>query len=325
MNYTTQGEILQDKKNGKERPWVKKKINSTFLAESFLRLDMQNKAKRTFKCGEFLKFAECKIDDYKKLIEANFCRDRLCPMCNWRRSRKLQQQIFKVLHAAVDREPKMRFIFLTLTVENVKGQDLGETITKMLKGFKELFDLKNVDDYVLGYVRNLEVTYNKFRDDYHPHVHVLMGVKSSYFSSEGYIKQNRWTEMWAHLLKLDYKPIVDIRPVKKRSEGQAPVEAAMEIGKYSAKTTDYLHIGNEELTDKVIKVLAAALKGRHLIGFGKLFRNIHKELNLVDVEDKTADLVGGDETNCTCPLCGSGLFNMLYKWNMGYRVYVSEE
>jgi len=322
MNLTTNGEILQDIKNGKERPWRKKKVKSGLLSESFNRLEMRKRAERTLNCATFLKFVECRNDEYKKLIDANFCRDRLCPMCNWRRSRKLQQQIFQILHVAHQREPKMRFVFLTLTVKNVPGEKLGDTVTEMLKGFKALMELKEVDDFMHGYVRALEVTYNKGRDDFHPHIHVLLGMRSTYFSGGGYINHARWQEMWQGLLKLDYPPIVHIKPIKKRSQGEVPVEAAMEVGKYVAKDADYIHEGNEALTDKVVSTFAKALKSRRLIGFGKLFRRIHRELNLMDVESKNVDLVSGNDAVCSCPLCASNLFEQLYKWRIGINVYL---
>jgi plasmid rolling circle replication initiator protein Rep len=124
---------------------------------------------------------------------------------------------------------------------------------------------------------------------------------------------------------LDYKPIVDIRTVKQRSEGQTPVEAAMELGKYAAKDTDYIHESDTKLTDKVTSVLATALKNRRLIGWGKLFRKLHRELNLQDVEGDSADLVGKDEKTCVCPICESNLREYLYKWHLGLRTYIAED
>jgi plasmid rolling circle replication initiator protein Rep len=324
MNNITNGEILQDIKNGKEKPWREKKMKSKFLADSFFRLELQKRAVRVDKCATFLKFAECPKDEYKKLIDANFCRDRLCPMCAWRLSRKYQNQIHQVLHAAVNVQ-KMRFVFLTLTVKNVTGDKLEETLDMMFKGFSDLFDLKEVDKPIIGYVRSLEVTYSKKRKDFHPHIHVLMAVQPSYFNGENYISQKRWVELWRHVQDLDYDPVVDVRVVKKRSEGQAPVEAALEMGKYTVKDSDYIHIKDNDLTDCVVFVLAHSLKGRRLIGFGKLFRKLHKELNLSDLESDKADLIGADEHNCTCPVCSSNLLETLYKWRPGINVYIGSK
>jgi plasmid rolling circle replication initiator protein Rep len=322
MNDNINGEILQDIKNGKERPWAEKKMKSTLLAESFSRLEKRSRSERCSKCGSFLKFAVCDKDDYKKLVEANFCRDRMCPMCNWRRSRKLQQQILRILHEAVKRE-KLRFLFLNLTVRNVPGEALSDTVTEMLKAFKSLSELDEVDRAVVGYVRTLEVTYNKDRDDFHPHIHVLLAVKSGYFSNN-YIRHDRWLKLWKHQCKIDYDPWVYVSSVKKRKSDDSLIDAAFEVGKYVAKDSDYIHENDNDLTDKITLTLSEALKNRRLIGFGKLLKKIHAELNLQDVESEAADLVKGNDKNCKCAICDSNLREQLFRWHVGYRVYMSE-
>ena len=326
MDFTTDGRILQDTKNGKERPWVKNKIKSQLLAASFMRLDMEKRSNRVMNCSSFLKFAECVNDDYKKLTDANFCRDRMCPTCNLRRSRKLQQQILNILCEAHRRlDGKLRFVLLGLTVRNVPGEELSGAVTKMLRGFMELFKLGEVDEPTIGYIRTLEVTYNVKDDTYHPHIHCLMAVKPSYFKGKCYITQARWAELWQRLLKLDYEPVVHVKAVKPRSAGQVPIEAAFEVGKYCGKSTDYIIPGNPERSDKVTKHISEGIKGRRLIGFGKLFRQIHKELNLDDLENKDAELIKGNEHNCTCPICSSTLLEIIYKWHYGYSLYLGSD
>jgi plasmid rolling circle replication initiator protein Rep len=323
MNSNITGEILQDpKKNGKGRNWGERRMRTDLLSESFSRNEMDNRAERTANCSTYLKFAECPNGHYKKLIDANFCRDRMCPMCNWRRTLKLQGQIFEIIHAAVYVR-KMRFIFLTLTVGNVSGENLDQTLTSMLKGFKTLIKREAVDKYVIGYVRNFEITYNKSRDDYHPHIHALLGVQPVYFSC-GYINQSKWIDLWQDILKLDYKPVVDVRTVKPNKAGKSIETAVAETGKYCAKDTDYIHEGDEKLTDKVVFYLANALKSRRLITFGKLFKTIHSQLHLQDVESESADLVNQTEHNCNCPICNSNLAEQLYKWYYAYKVYAGE-
>jgi len=325
----TTGEVLQDlKKNGKERPWKGKKMNSLTVLKSFQNLGFEKKAERMEKCGAWLKFAECRNDNYKKLIHANFCKDRMCPMCNWRRSLKLQWQIMQILHKAVERK-RMRFVFVTLTVRNVPGSELEDAISKMLKAFKRFMEYKAIDDFCIGYVRNLEVTYNAQRDDYHHHIHILMAMKPSYFDGKNYMRVSRWVGLWQRAHKLDYTPVVWVYEVKSKSKSrpkEIPVlKAAAEIGKYSVKDTDYIFKGNQKLQDAVIQVLSAALKGRRLIGFGKLFDELHKELKLQNVEDKDADLVGNSEKKCDCPICQSTLVEQLYKWHYGFKNYIGKD
>lgn len=90
---------------------------------------------------------------------------------------KYSWQAELVVNEAVKREPKGRFIFLTLTVENVRGEKLNKTLSKMAEGFRRLMMYKQVDKNIIGFLRSTEVTYSKDREDYHPHLHVLLFVE----------------------------------------------------------------------------------------------------------------------------------------------------
>lgn len=319
-NDSMTGEVLQDKsKSGRERPWKPKKEKSGMIADSVQRNGWESRAIRMHTCGSWLKFMECEEDEYKKLVNANFCRDRICPMCNWRRSLKLQGQIMNVLHRAVE-DRRMHFLFVTLTIRNISGSELPGANKRLLKAFERFIRYDAVDKHCIGYVRNLEVTYNRERDDYHPHIHALIAVEPEYFVS-GYLKKNQWVEFWQKALDVDYPPSVYVKTVKVK-EGQTLGKAAAEIGKYSVKDDDYIVQGSEQLRDEVVYHLATGLKSHRLVGFGKLFRQIHKELNLDDLEGNTADLVGAKDGECSCPLCGSGLREQIYKWHYGYSEYI---
>jgi plasmid rolling circle replication initiator protein Rep len=317
--YNMNDKILQDTKNGKLKDWSGKRMKSENVKECFDRIELYGRGERMFHCGTFLRFNNCDKDGYKKLVAANFCRDRLCPMCNWRRSLMLHGQILTVLHAA-QAQQKMRYIFLTLTVKNANDTNLDDRVSELLGGFKALFDYKDVDKVVVGYVRNLEITYNKKDDTYHPHIHVLIGVKPSYFNDK-YLSQKDWTSLFQRAAKLDYTPIVHVQAVKPNREGQTVEGAVAETAKYSVKDSDYIH-DDKNLMDKIVSVLAETLKGRRLIAYGKLFRKVHKELHLSDINTEKADLIGNDHSGCLCPICNSTLISKLYKWHVGVRNYV---
>lgn len=309
---------------GKDKPWKEKKLRTIRLSESYKRIGMINKAYNVSTCGDSLHFKECKNDGFKKLIGANFCKNRLCPMCNWRRSRMLAKQIVEVLHEANKRKP-MKYIFLTLTVKNCADTELSDTMDKLFSSFKRLFELKSVSDVVVGYVRVLEITHNTNKrsvsyDTYHPHFHVLMGVKPSYFKDK-YIKHDTWVEMWKNALRADYSPSVDVKVVKSKLPGQDVEAAAQEAGKYSVKDEDYI-VSDMSDTDRAVRCLDAALKGRRLIAYGKLFRQVKSDLKLKDVEGSDVDLVGNEDGKCNCPLCNSDLVDTLYKWHYGLNEYI---
>ncbi|HAT4163561.1 TPA: protein rep [Clostridium perfringens] len=107
--------LVDKNKNGKEIDWKGKKLNNLELAESYKRLGLK-KAYRVKECGTLLSFK--RIDEeLKKLFKANFCKDRLCPMCTWRRSMKIFGQVSKVMDRALE-DKEYRFLFLKLTVKN---------------------------------------------------------------------------------------------------------------------------------------------------------------------------------------------------------------
>ncbi len=74
-----------------------------------------------------------------------------------------------------------QFIFLTLTTPNVTVEHLEDEIKNYNR---RLSNRKHFKSIAKGYVRKLEITYNKKRDDYNdynPHFHVLIAVNKSYF------------------------------------------------------------------------------------------------------------------------------------------------
>jgi plasmid rolling circle replication initiator protein Rep len=307
-------EKLVDKnKSGKEIDWEGKKLKNLELAESYKRLGLK-KAYRVEECGTLLSF---KIidEDLKKLFKANFCKDRLCPMCIWRRSMKIFGQVSKVMDRALE-DKEYRFLFLTLTVKNCIGEELSSEIDRMFNSLKLLFKRKEVKGIVIGYFRGLEVTYNEEYDTYHPHFHIILMVNKSYFKkSDKYLTQKDWTNLWKDCLKVDYTPIVNVKAFKTASKEQTR-KSICEVAKYTVKDNDYL-FEDIKMTDNTVAILNNALKGRRLIAFGKEFRKIHKELNLDDAEK--GDLINTDVDDTIRPEIEEIIEN--YKWNFGVKQY----
>jgi plasmid rolling circle replication initiator protein Rep len=315
-NLTTDGTILQDKKkNGKERPWQFKMLQKSKTEIGLRDNYLIKRADRMAQCGEVLVFMTCPKCDDKKLKSANFCKDRLCPLCSWRRSDIVFAQLMQILHKTLELEPKMRFLFLTLTAKNAIGNDLSKEISNFLEGFDRLFKYKEIDKQIQGYIRRLEITYNKEKDTYHHHLHVLIAVKPSYFGGDNYIKQARWAELFGKALKIDYIPIVDVRAVSKI------VKAVAETSKYAVKDTDYLH-KNQKISSKVIGVLANALHGRRLLGYGKLFKQIKADLKLQDVESDNADLICKQNETADCQICNTQMYQEVFKWSEGHKNFL---
>lgn len=241
----------------------------------------------------------------------------------------LSKQVIDILHSS-SKKKKMDFLFLTLTVKNCHGKDLNDTIKSMFLAFNKFFKYKSIDDITIGYVRALEVTRNKRTGEFHPHFHVLIGVSRKYFKGENYIKHSEWVSFWQKALGVDYLPTVNVKKVRPKREGQTIEAASYETAKYTVKDADFIiedkdGVIDKKNTDEAVYYIAEALYRRRLIAFGKLFKEIRKELKLQDIETDEADLVGADEIECKCPICQSDLKEIIYKWNIGINNYVKED
>lgn len=283
-------------KTGKERDWKGRRLLSLAL---YNRLDKLGYlcAKYVKQCADIMEFVE-DSEGYRRLKRTWFCKNKLCAMCNWRRSLKYSYQAGKVVDRAIEKYPKARFLFLTLTVKNVPASELNGAVSEMAKSFHRLFRYKKVDKNILGFLRATEVTRNKKTGEYHPHLHVLLMVKPTYFKNkENYITQKEWSELWQKASKVDYVPVVNIKAVKP-DEDKGLVGAIKETAKYPVKPFDLEGASkemDEEEKTQVTGELYEGLYRKRQISFGKLFKELKKELELDDVEEGDLVNVDGNE------------------------------
>lgn len=331
-----QQEFLRDiDKNGKERDWKGRKKKSIQLAEAFNCCEIgqlmdvgysaedaaelvgelerayistvwSRKSERTGKCADILEFL-IKENGERKLYRAWFCKDRLCPLCNWRRAMKFAVQIGQILQVMQERGITGRPIFLTLTMKNVKGEDIGKSFSDYAQSFNRLMKYKVVKDWCIGAIRASEVTYNCKNDTYNTHIHCLLWMKTSYFKRAGvYLSQAEWTELWKKAARLDYTPVVNVKAVKpKQPTEKDPTglfSAVLEVSKYPIKPDAF-----QEFTTKVwnetpeqeqrrlkpIRELEMGMRSKRLISFFGIFKEIRAELKQDDIEE--GDLVNAEE------------------------------
>lgn len=265
----------------RDKPWDKHR-KSTDKVASYYRGDgdFNKYAIRMDFCSQLLDFKLVPEErEYKlKLNTARFCRVRNCPVCQWRRSLMWKAKAYKILPQIVDAYPKHRWLFLTLTVRNCQITELRDTLQSMNKSWQRMTQRKKFP--VIGWIRSTEVTRGK-DGSAHPHFHCLLLVKPSYFG-KSYIKQKEWVELWRSCLRVDYDPVLDIRPVK---QGNQLMELVPEILKYCVKESD-LVVDQEwflELTRQMHKMRTVATGG------------VLKEY-LKILEEEPEDLIGKDDT-----------------------------
>jgi plasmid rolling circle replication initiator protein Rep len=208
----------------------------------------------------------------------------------------------------------------------------------MILAYKKMCLRKRFKDSVRGWCKVFEVTYNWQTREFHPHFHIMLAVDKNYFISENYIKQDEYCRLWQDCLKVNYKPIVDVRVFKESEKGRGKEIA--EVAKYTIKSShimanltglsaysqeiqDEVRTLTDKMTDEIVLRLDSALENRRLIEFGGAIKAKRKQLKLDDVNDDNADLVHTEVEE--------GIQKNLhyeierYRWHIGYKDYVRLE
>ena len=219
-----------------------------------------------------------------------------------------QARFLKALPSIEQAHPTARWLFITLTVRNCMVTDLRRTIQDMNKAWHRLVQRKEFD-VVQGWIRTTEVT--RGRDDSaHPHFHVLMMVKPSYFG-KNYVTQRRWAELWQDCARLDYTPIVHVKAVKPKlgvgSLDQLPLRRAIsETLKYSVKPQD--------MSDDWLIQLTRQVYHLRFIASGGILKNVLRE-----GEEKEEDLLLADDPDGSSDASEPDVY---FRWNRTIRRYV---
>lgn len=322
MNYNTRyqeaqvlvsgdGEIttLEDRRYA----WKERRKRNMKLYELYEKAGYPEYAARTRDCATFLEFATPEGGE-RKLRTANFCKLRLCPMCIGRRARQNVWKLSRVLDM-VEAEHGAKFIFLTLTMQNVDGEHLSAALEQLTKAWDRFARQRPVARSVKGWFRSIEITrgddrYHKDRktgrmvfkadNGYHPHLHVILAVEPDYFSRESrksgkYLNQSDLVERWRKALRVDYAPSVQIETAKAKRKGggvdSASLAAAKEAAKYPIKDEEYIDPDlPEDRAVEIVRDYTEALRKRRLMAFGGWLKDAARALDADNLEDD-GDLV----------------------------------
>lgn len=310
---------------GKERRWSEYKKRTNELAQIFYALADRRKseepvydyyrtrASRLQACGEYLVFA-VDAGNVKKLVGADFCRYRLCPMCAARRSRMQQLRLSRAL-TYFDLK-KTRPVLLTLTVPNVPGEELRETIKRMHRAFNRLVKYKAVRSAYVGFWRSTEVTRNAETGEFHPHMHVFMLMVPGYFDKEKdiYLSQDEWCDLWKQAQKSSEPAcIVDVRAIHNLEK------SVIEVTKYITKVEELTtNVDIEEAAD-IIDLLDEQLEGLRFFGAGGELKQVLLKLY--------GKVVAEDDIQPEKPEISEeeDVIIERYKWSPVERAYVLEK
>lgn len=238
------------------------------------------KAKRIKDCASYLDFYADTTENYKKLAHGFFCHDRFCPVCSNLKMRRDSYELLSCINV-LKKDFNYQFLMITLTVKNVSADQLKDEIKKIKRSFKKFRELQAFKKISRGYVCKLEVTYNKDVDSYHPHLHLIVAVNSSYFTSRDYLSREKILTMWRNSYQDQSITQVDIRKIN-----TATIKDILEITSYAAKNSDLF------FSYDVFKTFYNSLRSVQILSFNGSFRDIRKkirdkEINLFDYFDQT--------------------------------------
>ena len=319
-NCNTGEVLLQSPLPELENRFQPKKAASVYLSQVYTYLGMQARADSVHGCGDYLEFAV--TADSCKLHRAFFCKDRLCPMCNWRRSLKTFSQVSKVMDF-LQLSGNYDFLFLTLTVRNCCAAELPATVSALYDGWRQMYhENKRFKKACKGTFRTLEITYNEREKTYHPHLHCILAVPADYCKNPHlYISQRDWSQIWQSCCALDYVPIVDIRRVRRSDARPGCIDlagAVAEVAKYATKGSSW-GTGDLEHDSSIVRSFVSSLSRRRLVDMTGCFRKAAKALSLDDVEN--GDLTHLDPDSVRDDL---GMMIVRFAWKSGCYTQVSD-
>lgn len=231
-------------------------------------------------CGEWL-FFKPDDDGVLRFHSSSFCRKRICPLCQWRKSLKQFSNCISIADYLMQND--YSFLHVVLTVPNCGGGvELDNTIKKLYSSFGKLIKEPRVKSAFKGIMRCLEVSYNYDTHTYHPHLHCLVAVKKSYFNNnKQYISYARLVALWQKACASEEPYQVSIGVIK-NNLGFA------EVSKYCIKplNLDYKYKADNE---SILSEFLTTLKGRRLIQCYGVIKEAKKILKLTDDTEDVDD------------------------------------
>ena len=291
-----------------ETKFTEHKLQTNDIIFKFLDTGFKTEFEKIKQCGNYLEFAlkenQITKENKKKLAGANFCKNRFCPMCSWRRIRNITGQL-KDAFSVIQEKEKVATLFLTLTVTNPDVKDLKSTISKMNKSFKDMVKTKAFNNAVLGYFKSIELLGDKTpKGQAHPHFHILLVVKESYFKKSDYLNKAQWTEMWKKALGVEYTPVVYVSRIKSKNENFSDIDSAIiETVKYSVKHSDLCKRSNEDFY-----YLYTQTKSMRFISAGGILK---EHLNLIKIDEDLINLKKENEA------LWIEIARLIYTWQNG--------
>ena len=283
--------------------WADHKRMAAAVALQLVAAGFHSRGERMSVCSDVVTYRYCPACDTWHVDRANLCRDRLCPICNWRLSLQRYAMMQDVVRPMI--ASGLTWCLVTLTVQNCAPAALSRTIDAIMRCWHRALSRRDMRASV-GWARGLELTYNAEEGTLHPHMHVLCAWPPA--TDRGESLKRAWVDLVAaeglvvsikaqHSAALDGPSSADL------------TKDILETYKYSIKGSDVLH-----MPVGVLREVARQWGGRRLMALGGVLKTAAAERALEEVAEAAPVSV--------CRSCGSAeLDRYLLRWSMGEQVY----
>jgi hypothetical protein len=237
-------------------------------------------------------------------ISGSYCGNRACHVCSRIRTAKLIEAYELPLNQFSELSNGLEFV--TLTVKNMKGELFAQTVRKMIKEFTLINRyMREKLHLVTGGIRQLEATYNKITNEYHPHFHVVCAVGHGQIILDEWMKRfptndlkGQKIEVWDGNLKELFKyatKIVDSTKKKKRKVAEGEFRSDYEIDPETGKKIIRVNL-------KALDTILQGFKGvRVTQPYGELSKvKVEEDINKIIQAQAYKDLPEITQTNIVC-------------------------
>ena len=137
----------------------RRKEASEAMSVRLKKIGYKRRSERMSNCMSRVEYAICDVCGKVHITQTYLCRDRLCSICAAGLARKRWWSMMAAAEAANNWDGN-KIAMLTLTIKNCKPSELQSTLKSMAYAFRLLTNRKFWKSNVLGYARQLEITYN---------------------------------------------------------------------------------------------------------------------------------------------------------------------
>lgn len=197
------------------------------IAARLLDIGQDRRASAILSCGTYTRGTECPECGAFHVYSTSLCRDRLCPVCAWKSSRRLFYRAVAAIQM-LELEYSHRYMHCVLTLQHAKGdclRDLLNVLTRAYGRFRRFSAMKSVD----GSLRSIEITHGEH--GFHPHIHAILTMPRT----AAHITEYAVRDAWRRALDSEYSPQVNLTEAYSGDAADDVLSAVAEACKYALK------------------------------------------------------------------------------------------